>query len=158
MIIVDYSDIYKNKVLNMQLRKEDAIEILTSEECLNPENIPLIINNSIEFSINSGGDCQLFLDENKDVIAVFGVARELFGNIVWLLGTDKINLHKKEFVKKTKVLADFYTFKYQYIYNFVDSRYTKAIKWIKALGFLFDDSINISFMKVPFYYFYRIRE
>lgn len=159
ILITDYSNIYKQDIVNMQLRKEDALEILTTHGDLSPENIPLIINESIDLSLKSCGDCQVFLDsQTKEVIAVSGVARDILGNVVWLLGTDKINKYKKDFVKKTKMLTNYYIAKYNYIYNFVDSRYTKAIKWLNALGYSFDYDIKMSFMGVPYYFFYKIQQ
>ena len=87
----------------------------------------------------------LFLSEHSyavlvddEPVLVFGVQPESMVSstgIVWLLATDNIIKIKKQFIKRCKtVLLDLIQ-DYDVVYNYVYTKNTIALRWLKWLGF-----------------------
>ena len=87
----------------------------------------------------------LFLSEHSytvladdEPVLVFGVQPESMVSstgVVWLLATDNIIKIKKQFVKRCKnVLLDLIQ-DYDVVYNYVYTKNTTALRWLKWLGF-----------------------
>ena len=75
--------------------------------------------------------------KSEGVIGMFGsspVKEEGYG-IVWLLSSEDLFKHIKQFIKECpKWVADM-SKDYDYVYNFVDDRNWKSLKWLQFLGF-----------------------
>ena len=79
---------------------------------------------------------------NDEPCAVFGLVVE---NIVtgfgvpWLLGTDLIFKHKREFVEHTKIGVDEMIDVCPRLENWVHCENVKSIRWLKSMGFTMSD-------------------
>lgn len=102
----------------------------------------------------------IMLNKNNEAVAVLGVV-PVDGilsdiGIPWLLGTDGLTKMKKFFIKSSKIVIKEMLKHFKILVNFVDSRYDKAIKWLKWCGFILDENAtyNPTFNGVLFYRYY----
>lgn len=79
---------------------------------------------------------------------------------IWMLGTiemDRIAV-QRDLLRISRRIIDYYQQMYpRCLYNAVDERNTKAIRWLRWLGFKFADPILIGPQCRPFLPFYRFR-
>lgn len=71
-------------------------------------------------------------------VCIFGVApASLLGSVgvPWMIGTQEIDSHAKAFLRRNKAYVEHMAELYNYLVNFVDARNTRAIGWLKWLGF-----------------------
>ena len=74
-------------------------------------------------------------------ICAFGVGQATLLSdvgIPWLLGTPEIRQHSRVFLRASKRWVEGQARRYTMLENFVDSRHTRAVKWLGWLGFSFD--------------------
>lgn len=70
---------------------------------------------------------------------LFGVAPhpdERFG-IIWMVATDEISVHRREFLKQAVRELDLFHDRYKFLENCVDERNTAHIRWLKWMGAVF---------------------
>lgn len=71
----------------------------------------------------------------------------------WMVGTDDIDLHAKGFLKACRgALARMFE-PYESLYNFVDARNARAIRWLKWLGFEIAEARPMGPLGLPFHRF-----
>ena len=73
----------------------------------------------------------------EGVIGMFGsspVKEEGYG-IVWLLSSEDLFKHIKQFIKECPKWVSEMSEDYEHVYNFVDERNWKSLKWLQFLGF-----------------------
>lgn len=90
------------------------------------------IRRSIEES-----DVVLFLaDGRQRPLCIFGVSRESYehGHVIWCLGTDDIDKHKKDFVLFSRYVLTWWTNQYGRLFNYVSAKNDKSIRWLKSMG------------------------
>jgi hypothetical protein len=71
-------------------------------------------------------------------MAMLGTYKEsLLGDSaeIWMLGTRDVDLIAREMIVVTRRVLDYELTRHKELYNYVDARFTKAIKWLKILGF-----------------------
>ena len=134
------------------VRQADRDEIMASHGL---EPLP-----AIAFCMGSSEECNTMIDDNKDIIGMFGVAK--FGElgVPWMLSSERIYQKKiaRQFLIQSKQWIDSTMLRYMILTNFVSADNTKAIKWLKYLGFSFvnlDKEHGVG--KKPFYEFIKIR-
>lgn len=88
-------------------------------------------------SINRSSQCFAAVDSGGDVVAVFGVVDGEVMGIPWMLATDSLYQHKRDLVKISKVYADKWGEQFPLLSNYVYEENTKAISYLKHLGFKF---------------------
>ncbi len=69
----------------------------------------------------------------------------------WLLGTDAVEKHYIQFLRKSVSFRDQLLARYSVLRNFVDARNKASIRWLKWLGFQFSEPID--FRGHPFFMF-----
>ncbi len=77
-----------------------------------------------------------------EVAALYGVApvRETIlgppvAGSIWLLGSDALGRHRREFLRRSRLVVAEALERYPLLFNFVDARYTAALRWAAWLGF-----------------------
>ena len=140
------------------LRKEDLLEI----ECLWGNNWKQKVLNSID---------------KKKVLFAYG--RDKYGNIipismggfhdipcehfkvacVWLLSTKYISMNKIRFFKELRTQFFLYEKNYEILYNYIYKTNIDAKRWLKKLGFCFDNPKPAN-LKISenFEFFYKNRK
>lgn len=79
--------------------------------------------------------------------------------IVWMVSTDEIELHKREFLVESKPYVLALNDDFPIITNMVDARNTLHHRWLKWLGFAFLRRIDSwGARSVPFYEFARMKQ
>ncbi len=119
--------------LSGRLREADAQELMAAG------------NTSIESALvhsyeNSTRRYTLELDGLP--MAAFGIVPEtLVGDIanVWMLGTPEMARIKKTFVKLSRKFIFDFLIDYPVLWNAVDCRYVSSIRWLEAMGAVFDE-------------------
>lgn len=98
-----------------------------------------------------------FTIEHKGVpVGSFGIVPDsLVGASanIWMVGTPGMGKIKKSFVKLSHVIIDGFLTQYGMLWNVVDSRYQKAIRWLLHAGAVFDFQHPVVLSGVPFYRF-----
>jgi hypothetical protein len=71
----------------------------------------------------------------------------------WMIGTDLIAQHAKAFLRRNRKMVGVMLARYPYLMNYVDVRNTKAIEWLKWLGFSILPPQPYGIYRMPFHPF-----
>lgn len=71
----------------------------------------------------------------------------------WLLGSDAVARHAGAFIKQTLIYIPLMLEAYPHLFNFVDARNTKAIRWLKRAGFNVMSPMPYGRANMPFHPF-----
>lgn len=92
-----------------------------------------------------------------EAICAFGIGqRTLLDHIgvPWLLGTPEIREHARVFLRVSKRWVEIEARRFTTLENFVDSRHTRAVKWLRWLGFAIEPAQPFGPDGVPFHHFH----
>ncbi len=64
--------------------------------------------------------------------------------IAWLLGTHKIEEHKRDFITTTPLMWKTISGDYSYLTNFIPSSNKKYIRWVESSGAKFEDEVEVN--------------
>lgn len=109
------------------VRPEDRLEF----ECLRGLTLEQELRDSIEQSVN------------PRVYVVGGLAIAMFGDIKfnaevgvpWLISTHAVDQHRRGFLIECDREVAAMRQRHQVLINYTDARYTKALRWLRWLGF-----------------------
>ena len=114
-----------------KIRKGDRQEIMASDGAspLEALVIPFTQKNAKIYSIIG--------TKSEGVIGMFGSSptKEKGYGVVWLLSSEVLFKHTKQFIKECPKWVNDMSKGYKYVYNFVDERNWKSLKWLQFLGF-----------------------
>jgi hypothetical protein len=114
-----------------KIRKGDRQEIMASDGAspLEALVIPFTQKNAKIYSIIG--------TKSEGVIGMFGSSptKEKGYGVVWLLSSETLFKHTKQFIKECPKWVNDMSKGYKYVYNFVDERNWKSLKWLQFLGF-----------------------
>jgi hypothetical protein len=109
--------------------------------------------------------CYTVTDVSAEPFAIFGVSCvEGLGDAfpvtgyVWLLGTPILVKNKKIFHRISQAILPLLEEGYDIIGNYIDSRNTIHVRWLKALGFTFFRNVTLSDPNVLFCEFAKITD
>lgn len=91
-----------------------------------------------------------------DVLCIFGIAKTTFlskSAAPWMLGSRVLDRHKKSFLIYSKRYIEEARKDYPHMVNYVDSRYIKAVRWLKWLGFDMVENAVMGYDGVMFHKF-----
>jgi len=118
--------------LSENIREDDNNEILATGWKDAKEAFQKAFNNSLadNFTAEVDGTPAAMFGLHKDTI-LSDIAT------VWFLGTCDVGKYPIEMVKVSKQIVSAFLLENKVIMNYVDSRYKKTFRWLKALGFEF---------------------
>ena len=90
---------------------------------------------------------------NGQFICLFGIGTQSLisdTGIIWMLGTDLIETYKGAFIRYSKAYIEAMLNVYPILTNHCDVRNTRTIRWLKFMGFKFDEPIVMGVQKLPF--------
>lgn len=93
-------------------------------------------------------------------IGIFGISPRSFIGAkasVWFLATDDLDKIGRRFAKHSRHFIDMMLGYYPYLFNFVDDRNEKSIKWLKMCGATIEDPKPYGPDNTPFRFFYFYR-
>ncbi len=128
------------KYLAPRLRFEDKREILSTAG--------MLPYNALYYSYLKSAIVFTIVNDKKEPVGIFGVT---VSGAIWLLATDKLKEIQFAFLKENKKVIDFLNTKYKILWNFVDSRNSLHIKWLKWCGFKFINKKKYGVLNEPFY-------
>lgn len=94
---------------------------------------------------------------NGAPVCAFGVGQRTLLDDVgvpWLLGTPEIRKHARAFLTLSKEWVTREAERYSRLENWVDARHTRAVKWLKWLGFTLEPAVPYGPYKMPFHRFH----
>ena len=71
----------------------------------------------------------------------------------WMVGTEEIEHFKGPFLRGSRVALKVMAKRYSHLVNFVDARHSKAVSWLKWLGFTVHEPIPYGPFGLPFHLF-----
>ncbi len=106
---------------------------IDAEECLNGSHSPL---EALEIGINTSDKCWTVVDPDGTILAVFGVktVQEGFAS-AWLLTREEFFKYRRRFVKESHDFIKEMKAVQPTLFNYIDIRNTKSLKWLQSLGF-----------------------
>ena len=90
-------------------------------------------------------------------VCMFGVSAisVLTGfGVPWMVGTDAIDRHAIAFIKGSRSAIRTLFAQWGRLYNLVDARNTRAVRWLRFLGFTIEKPIPYGVEKLPFHPFH----
>lgn len=72
----------------------------------------------------------------------------------WMVGTDAIDRHAFAFIKGSRATTRPLFAQWERLYNLVDARNTRAIRWLRFLGFTIEEAIPYGVENLPFHPFH----
>tara|TARA_B110000858_G_scaffold87242_1_gene100810 strand:+ start:3194 stop:3679 length:486 start_codon:yes stop_codon:yes gene_type:complete len=119
-------------LLHKNLRKDDIREIRASDNVSPLEALVL------PFTYEGSQTYSIIHDVEDDIIGMFGVCPAInddtFG-VAWMLATDNIQVIGKTFLKESRYWVNEMGKPYDFLYNFIDKRNWKSLKWLQFCGF-----------------------
>lgn len=128
LLTIKTSELHDICLLKDSLRLEDKIEIWSAYN-QSPERSLLV-------SYMTSSLCWTTILNDKPIM-MFGCVShpELKDHAnVWMLGSAEIFDIKKTFVKQSKIYIAKMLEHYEVLYNWVDNRYKKTLKWLQMVG------------------------
>lgn len=100
------------------------------------------------------------VDDEGKPFAMFGVAGDNPNlGIPWMLGSDGIYKHASQFIEECKGWLDELEEDYELLMNYVHADNTKAIRWLKWMGFTMVRLVpEYGDGKAPFYEFCKVKQ
>ncbi len=95
---------------------------------------------------------------NNNVSAVFGCIPCMGHGVPWLLGTEKIDDMWITFARESRRFIKAMLNQHGYLTNYVDTRNTKSIEWLKWCGFTILPAEPHGIFGLPFHRFEQRRE
>tara|TARA_R100001460_G_scaffold8743_3_gene21466 strand:- start:445 stop:918 length:474 start_codon:yes stop_codon:yes gene_type:complete len=91
----------------------------------------------VPFTHKKGKIYSIIGTKSEGVIGMFGStpSKEKGYGVVWLLSSEHLFKHTKQFIKECPKWVNDMSKGYKYVYNFVDERNWKSLKWLQFLGF-----------------------
>lgn len=133
--------------LKDKLRRQDIDEVWASNHHTPEEALKISLNDSLV--------C-FTLEDNGVPVAMFGLSpQSIFVNeaVIWMLSSDRLYKMKTKFLRNCKKVINVFFQYYPYLYNFVDTRNKKTIRWLKYLGAKISEPENYGSENLPFHYF-----
>lgn len=110
-------------------------------------------------SLKESSDCFAIIDDNGEIVGLFGVSDKGEMGIPWLLGAEGIKEIARPFLKQGKMIVQNWSQRFPLLMNYVAADNTVAIVWLSWLGFQFTRMIpDYGVEKKPFFEFVRIRD
>jgi hypothetical protein len=149
---VRIADLGDAEDLAMSLRQDDLAELKAASA------FPSALE-SLKHCVMASDCCYVARElEGDKVICLFGYNKrtEEYGSI-WLLGSDLLKKHRKDFMKASKVWLGIFQRVTPAIGNAVYAKNTLHIAWLRRLGFKFiAKHENVGNLKETFYEFVKL--
>lgn len=130
-----------------RLSQGDADEIWASHHLTPKEGLEL----SFRIALVS-----LTVESNNEIICMLGVnPRNLLDNeaMIWMVVSTSFKKIGIPFLWKSKDFVNIFLQSYQRLYNYVDTRHSESLRWLKFIGAKIDAPKPYGLDGLPFHYF-----
>lgn len=134
------------------LRDQDLAELMAVH---GPD---LDVLRCLRVSVAASQYCQVAVTAWGEPVALFGLAPvSLLTSQAcpWMLGTDGMHQFGRELVVLGGRYVQVWGRQYRCLFNFVDTRNTRAIRWLRRMGFEIQPAVPHGAMGLPFHRFER---
>jgi ribosomal protein S18 acetylase RimI-like enzyme len=101
-------------------------------------------------------ECWAARSEKGELLAVWGTVPSSEGGVIWLLGTDELDRHRGALLRLAMKYVANMLLTYGRLYNYVDARNAKAIRWLDRLGFTIYPAEPRGYENLPFHLFEKL--
>lgn len=136
---------------NMTLRKADIEELRVSSGKQPWDALKSAVLHSTEWTEVG------YVEETGEIIALFGLASANGIGIPWMVASPNIKKYNKILMRYSKKVIGEMNDQFTLLTNFVDSRNSLHIRWLKHMGFKFS-GIEHKIDGIPFKQFYMERD
>lgn len=115
---------------------------------------------ALSFSVTGSRDPKCWV-VNGRAVTMYGVAENTAltnYSVPWLLASNLIEELSRPFIRGCRLVSDEWKREHNTLRNFVDSRHTKAVRWIKWMGFEVFPARPFGPDQVPFHKFEWIKK
>ena len=133
--------------LKTRLRQEDVDEIYASNH--------FTPTDALTYSFYLSKTCLTIVNDNEPV-GMFGIVEDPTDSnraLIWMLGSDRMNRVARHIIKDAKDFIEGFMDSYSEVYNHVDARNSKSIRWLEYLGAEIDDAVSYGREGLPFHRF-----
>lgn len=125
-------------LLSRSLRDRDLLEIDMMNEEL-PILCRMSIKNYLESVVTTSVECIVCFTPEYVPFGIIGVKDiGLKAPFYYSIINDKINEHKKSFVKESHFFTNYFVEKYGELFSYVDASSTNVIPWLERIGGVID--------------------
>jgi len=115
----------------------------------------LTVTDALRISLKTAALARTWLIDGVPA-AIGGVSKVGVGQgVIWLITTDLLDHHQRAFLAESRRELEQVREGYDLLYNFVDARNTRAIRWLQWLNFEMGPEIPYGVFRKPFRYFER---
>lgn len=107
-------------------------------------------------AVLASADVCVLKTDDEEPVAVVGVAPvSLLGGqgSPWALGTERVDDFPREVVRLGRVMVARWAAQYDQLFNYVDTRNTRSIRWLRGLGFVMAPAAPYGRAGLPFHRF-----
>jgi hypothetical protein len=94
------------------------------------------------------------VDPNDDIVCMFGIVPDGKRGIIWLLGSNLVDIYQREFIKNNRKMLNMMQEDFPHVGNYISLENKKSIKWLRWLGFEFSSKKTLV-KGTELVYFYR---
>lgn len=152
---ITYKDV--DLINNMSLRKADIEELKTATGFKNPID-------SLRYSVAHSTEWTEVCQETDtgEIITIFGLGKTLDHfdepvGVPWMVASPSLIRYRKVLMRYSRKVVQEMLEQFPLLNNFVDSRNTVHIHWLKHMGFQFAGK-DLIIRGIPFKYFFKRRE
>ena len=88
-------------------------------------------------------------------LMAFGLSEHDGWGIPWMVASPRALKHTKELLRLSDSILQEMLDEFPVLFNFIDSRNTKHIRWLNHMGFHFAHEYTLPVDGIPFLYFYK---
>lgn len=142
-------DIY---ILAPKMRESDKLEVYCSHGMTAEE--------ALEYSWLTSREVNTIYGDDEEVIGMFGWSLDESNFCIpWLLASDELKNHQKQFIKESRKWIGDLMEKFEHGYNFAHGDNTQSLKWLRMAGIKdFECKDGWGFVPSPFVKFSWTRE
>ena len=144
---IEDADIGDIRYLADNLRDEDTAELFAASGKSNWK--------VLQEGLSASDIVKVGLFDNVPFV-IWGTVPANTGASIWMVGTDGIVQHRREFLRRSKALRDELHAAHPLLWNYADVRNTVHHRWLQWLDFKFIRKVNYGYENRPFYEFGRL--
>ena len=144
---IEDADIAHVRYLAAHLRDADSAELFAASGKSNWK--------VLQQGLSASDIVKVGLSDNIPFV-IWGTVPTEVGAAIWMVGTDGIVQHSREFQRRSKSLRDDLHAAHPLLWNYADVRNTIHHRWLQWLDFKFIRKVNYGYENRPFYEFGRL--
>ena len=147
-------------MVNIDVRKPqwgDSLELVVKMRQADLEELAALgytsgLDHLIDTSVNASAPAYT-ITADGDVACIMGVVPLVDGAAIWMLGTDLVTVHQRALMRLCRPYIQAFLSEYKHLYNYVHADNTRAVRWLKSVGFTLQSPEPYGPLGSPFHRF-----